>query len=74
MKALTFPSAVTVENAARCHCPCHGNRAPLLTDHVESAFGCDGCRYRHYEAESLEIIGEPATQSIRLGRGWRSGR
>lgn len=75
---LTFASgelagAVSVENNARCHCACHGNRAPLLTDHVESAFGCDGCRYRHYEAEAIERIGEPATAPS-IGRGWRAGR
>lgn len=64
MRSLTSPSvvmalaldagAVDVLDGSRCHCPCHGRKAPLLTDHTEGGMCCDQCVYLHYEAAALE--------------------
>lgn len=72
-------SAVDVTPRSRCFCPCHHGRNPLLTDRVETAFGCDGCRPIHHEAEarvSTEDFGlpAPAAESRRFRDAWRCGR
>lgn len=74
----SWQSAVDVTPGSRCFCPCHRGRNPLLTDRTETAFGCDGCRPRHHEAEARmvnEDFGVPAPKESRRFRdAWRSGR
>lgn len=55
--------AVDVQDGSRCHCPCHGRRAPRLVDHVEAALCCDSCQFLHYEAAALERCGKLTVRS-----------